>query len=522
MKNLKRKNVLLAIILPVVLTLPNVVNGQNSSYSKVLAGPDFRLQTFASTKENGFILIGNNEGSFLSINANANMLWSKRYDVTVNSEPEFLTNDLVVSFDSSIVVAGRGYNDALGTAGALVCKIKPTNGDTLWCRLFSPAGAAFMEACCVIQTLDSGYAICGVSRAWVNPSNSSFAAKLNKQGFIEWFKQYNIVSFPHITTSIKQTQDTGFIVTGFDRSNGSTVLYKLTKTGSVSWAKKYTCQKPETGRGMDVIINEAGYLCYIHTGDVALLQTDFSGNILWAKCFDKQFPGEPYYNIPYNPQHTRIRRTANKDYILTGGHDTARCIIRIDSACVPKWAKRLKLFATDIVELNDGSLVCIGGGATTDIGVIRTNSLGIGANCISPDTVTSYPVTFVASTITISATSGGVVSHNRPSSANQSFSTSIKCVQVDVGLKENEFARLNIFPNPTSGKIIIRTNSADEVLPLEFTIFSIAGSTVFSKTIPGNEPEAEINIDELPEGIYYFTASQKGHVFKRDKLILVH
>lgn len=114
-------------------------------------------------------------------------------------------------------------------------------------------GAAFLdEASCIKQTSDGGYILAGWSNSnngIVTGNHGSFdcwIVKLSSTGLLEWQKSYGGTSADK-ANSIIQTNDGGYILTGFANSNNGDVIgnhgsydfwvIKLTSTGIIEWQK---------------------------------------------------------------------------------------------------------------------------------------------------------------------------------------------------------------------------------------------------------------------------------------------
>lgn len=85
----------------------------------------------------------------------------------------------------------------------------------------------------------------------------------------------------------------------------------------------------------------------------------------------------------------------------------------------------------------------------------------------------------------------------------------------EVGLTKNILERaLEIFPNPTTGKIILKCNTPES---LALTVYNAEGKKVFykEKTITG----AETDLSFLPAGIYFLQAQNAQHVFAQKIII---
>ena len=123
--------------------------------------------------------------------------------------------------------------------------------DTIWSRPFG--GSANEIAYLVIPTSDNGYVVVGSSGSNDGDVSGQHGAtdfwmvKLNSQGDTLWTKALGGTG-AETATSVRQTSDNGFILSGYSNSSDGDVpgnkggydywLVKLTQTGTISWSKK--------------------------------------------------------------------------------------------------------------------------------------------------------------------------------------------------------------------------------------------------------------------------------------------
>lgn len=97
------------------------------------------------------------------------------------------------------------------------------------------------------------------------------------------------------------------------------------------------------------------------------------------------------------------------------------------------------------------------------------------------------------------------------SDANQCFSTDTVWVEVDAcsGVGEEKKNQIYIYPNPTSGKILINSESSE---PIEFTLYSSTGSQLLKSFIIEQSPFT-IDLSGYSNGIYLFKIRQVDTVY---------
>ncbi len=96
-----------------------------------------------------------------------------------------------------------------------------------------------------IQSFDGGYITCSNIVELPSYNYRCILTKFSSNGILEWEKYYGMNVFS-IQKALIQTVDSGFITCGYgfySYSNYIASIYKLDKSGDVTWSKEYT----ETG-----------------------------------------------------------------------------------------------------------------------------------------------------------------------------------------------------------------------------------------------------------------------------------
>ena len=256
------------------------------------------------------------------------------------------------------------------------------NSSNTWTKTF---GGNFNDkGSSVQQTTDSGYIITGTYRSSVNQSDL-FLIKTEKNGDTLWTKRFgNEFSFGK---SVKQTIDGGYIITG--RTECCYVyLIKTDENGNELWNQNFG--QINIGNG-DESVEQTIDLGYIITGsiesfgnggnDVYLIKTDENGDSLWTKTFGGT---EDDYG-------TSVQQTIDGGYIITGsiesfgngGNDVY--LIKTDENGDSLWTKTFggteDDYGTSVQQTNDGGYIISGITFTPGIGsriyLLKTNENGI-------------------------------------------------------------------------------------------------------------------------------------------------
>ena len=253
------------------------------------------------------------------------------------------------------------------------------NSSNTWTKTF---GGNFNDkGSSVQQTTDSGYIITGTYRSSVNQSDL-FLIKTEKNGDTLWTKRFgNEFSFGK---SVKQTIDGGYIITG--RTECCYVyLIKTDENGDSLWTKILNGSSVTDGWGNTVQQTiDGGYIihCYYGGNDVYLIKTDENGNELWNQNFGQ-------INIGNGDES--VEQTIDLGYIITGsiesfgngGNDVY--LIKTDENGDSLWTKTFggteDDYGTSVQQTIDGGYIITGsiesfGNGGNDVYLIKTDENG--------------------------------------------------------------------------------------------------------------------------------------------------
>lgn len=161
----------------------------------------------------------------------------------------------------------------------------------------------------VIQTFDGGYLLAGSIS--VPPKVNILLIKLNYLGIVEWD---NIIydSVQNISAlSIKQTSDSGYVMTG--QRGSDYYILKTDKSGNYLWRKSYN-EGGDAEANEIFITNDGGFMLsgdifYLSPGSTKsyLVKTDSNGNLQWEKLYgDSTFTSGTF-----------VLQITDNDYYLT-------------------------------------------------------------------------------------------------------------------------------------------------------------------------------------------------------------
>jgi len=186
-------------------------------------------------------------------------------------------------------------------------------GDTLWTRTYGGTGSE--QSFSVQQTQDGGYIITGY--AMINWNYDVYLVKTDAQGDTMWTRTFGGTSVDY-GEDVRQTSDGGYIIAGYTSSYGAgsndVWLIKTDESGNQEWSQTfggssldwaYSVQQTQDG-GYIITGSTQSYGAGSH--DVWLIKTDESGNQEWSRTFG----GSAY------DHGNSVQQTSDGGYIIAG------------------------------------------------------------------------------------------------------------------------------------------------------------------------------------------------------------
>lgn len=194
-----------------------------------------------------------------------------------------------------VEVFGVGYA-VVGTKGTSIgdsdifLLMLDENGDSLWMKTYGGSGNDVATS--IIQTTDGGFAISGYTNSYGSGGDDAYLIKTDASGNVSWEKQYGGTD-NNQAFSVIQTSDEGYALAGITEGTAlvqwKAYLIKTDNNGNLSWSNSYSPNNYNYAYSL-LETSDNGYLIAGSSGsltnkDVYILKTLSNGNIDWQKYY---------------------------------------------------------------------------------------------------------------------------------------------------------------------------------------------------------------------------------------------
>lgn len=501
--------------LTVILVCTYLKSNGQSFFQKIYGtvGDNIFGSSFVQTADSGFIITGVHQifGGpgiddvvLLKTNANGNLLWAKSY-----GGPGYENGRCVQqTADGGYIIAGNA-SGGFGAGGTDIYLIKTNDtGTLLWSKTFGGTLDDFANS--VLQTADGGYLVAGMTRSYGAGNEDMYLIKTDVSGNLVWSKVIGSIGRDWVN-AVQSTTDGAYILTGRIFSGGISnnddlALIKMDATGNILWIKSHSAGNDDTEGYSCRQTNDGGFIITGFFGDIItfntdiyLLKTDSSGSVQWSKTM----------SAVNNDLALSVKQTNDGGYLICGhsGPTTNASAIKTNATGTLLWSKSYGGNNNDsfgeVHQANDGGYIfcgmtqnfALGDGSiylvkTDTNGVSGCNESGITFTVTNPSTQTVIP--------SYSSTSGGIA--NTPATNTGSGVTLTTLCNSSVGINQiTTDDSFLIFPNPSAGNFIISFEG--KILNGKIEVLNALGENIYTKNI-FNETKKEVKLENISRGIY--------------------
>lgn len=242
-------------------------------------------------------------------------MWMKIYSGTYADG----CRKIIETNDGGLAIAGYTFSFSDKSSDILLIKTDSL-GNLEWSKVYG--GTGFEYANDIIQTDDNGYILTGFTTSNGRNDKDVYIIKVNSSGNYVWSKTYGMDSLD-VATSIYKASDGNYLICGYTESTGAgeddIYVLKINQTGDTLWTKTYGGTRTDNGKAI-VETNSSEYVFAGSTGspgitsgnqDFYLLKTNSSGDLIWSKNYGTGG------NLPFDWCND-MKKTSDNGFLMVG------------------------------------------------------------------------------------------------------------------------------------------------------------------------------------------------------------
>jgi hypothetical protein len=357
-------------------------DGPQEKWNKTFGGNDIDIgRSGCQTSDGGYLIVGDTESNgiggkdiwVIKTDSDGNEIW----DRTIGGRGDDFGFSVTQTSDEGFIITGWTYSYGRGDADVWVIKID-TNGVEEWNRTYG--GTEYDIGVLIQQVTDGGYIIFGDTFSYGSGASDYWLIKTDSNGYEQWNKTFGGPE-AEWAGSVQQTVDGGFILIGHaypSRYSESNVwLLKTTLNGMVEWEKVFGGNGPDAGTSIQQTVDGGYIMTGFINNDAWLMKTDGVGNEQWSITF-----GGSSLDIGFSVQQIK-----DGGYIVTGytvaqnGEGSSAWLINTDENGKIQWEKSFGKTQYDdysyfVCEISDGGFILVGetssyGAGKSDVWLIK-------------------------------------------------------------------------------------------------------------------------------------------------------
>ncbi len=250
------------------------------------------VELMAEASGGGYFLVGQNGSTtdgttILKVGSTGAIAWQKEYDIAQNQIVYSVTG---TSDGGAALVASTGVG---GTYDILMARLK-SDGSVNWTATHAFGGGRDDGPTSIQQTGDSGFIMTGTTKSVASGKDAIFLVKTNGSGNKTWMDTYGVLANSEERAfAVRQTSDGGYIAVGdtnriFNGVSYYAYVVKVNGTGVIEWTSSLDTSnsyaKSVVQDGTDYIV--AGITDTGGDTDSFLMKLNSTGHNQWVYRYD--------------------------------------------------------------------------------------------------------------------------------------------------------------------------------------------------------------------------------------------
>ena len=299
----KYKILILTILMTFMLMICGAkmekVTSQSTVFLKALGGSNYE-ETWGliKTQDGGYVMTGYtlsfgtmtmHDVILTKIDSSGNLLWTKTLG---GNGPYDVGKSVIQATDGGFVIVGATDSFSLGSVDVLIAKFD-SSGNYLWTKTFGGSGND--QGSSIVQTEDGGYMVTGFTKSYSASGDSDmFLAKCDGSGNLIWMKTLGGTK-EDSSTRIIRTKDGAYMILGITNSfstggDSDVFLAKCDVSGNLLWMKTFGGTNEDRASAILQTQDEgyvvAGWTKSFNLGnqEIFIAKLDSSGDFLWMRA----------------------------------------------------------------------------------------------------------------------------------------------------------------------------------------------------------------------------------------------
>lgn len=308
------RTIILALFILILISL-----GFANTWERAFGSAGDEVSYFVSpTNDSGYIAVGHTyylgatykDIYAVKTNGNGILQWQRAY----GGPDSDVGYGVIQTLDGGYLIVGLTYSFGVGTSDIYVIKTNAL-GETLWTTTWGGANEDWGRS--VVQAEDGGYLVAGATFSYGAGFSDMCIVKIDSAGEVLWWRTFGGPNYDE-GNEIISTADSGYAIVGISYSFGegdrNVYLVKLDSECNLEWQNTYGGNADEFGFSIAQTPDDefviAGTLSPFMAGysDVYVVKVSASGELRWQNIYGGEFSDFGYSIVP----------TADGGFIVAG------------------------------------------------------------------------------------------------------------------------------------------------------------------------------------------------------------